>query len=79
MVVMAFRSSWFIVTETDEFIGRLRETSRLPQYLMTAMFDGAEWVAVNDMAKEGAVLKNQLEFAIVGEKKKKKLKGICGF
>jgi hypothetical protein len=42
---MALRSSWFIVTETELFIGRFRATSRLPQYLMTAMFDGAECVA----------------------------------
>lgn len=36
IVVTALRSSWFIVKDTDELIGRLREASRLPQYLMTA-------------------------------------------
>jgi hypothetical protein len=44
-VVMAFRSSWFMVTDTDELIGVLARTSRLPQYLMHAMLLGAVWVA----------------------------------
>jgi hypothetical protein len=44
-VVIALRSSWLIVTETEELMGVLARTSRLPQYLMHAMFDGAEWVA----------------------------------
>jgi len=41
IVVMAFRSSWFSVTETLLLMGVLRPTSFLPQYLMHAMFVGA--------------------------------------
>lgn len=40
--MIAFRSSWFIVTLTDELMGKLYFLSRLPQYLMTAIFEGAE-------------------------------------
>lgn len=32
-VVCVRRSSWESVTEREEFVGRLREASRLPQYL----------------------------------------------
>jgi hypothetical protein len=52
MVVNAFRSSWFRVHETLEFMGRLRSVARLPQYLMTAMLLGAEWVA--EMLRESS-------------------------
>lgn len=44
-VVIAFRSSWSIVTDTELLIGVLSATSALPQYLMTAMLDGAVCVA----------------------------------
>ena len=40
-VVHARRSSWSRVTDTDEFNGRFSFVSRLPQYLMRAMFVGA--------------------------------------
>lgn len=45
MVVIAFRSSWFMVTDTDELMGVFARTSRLPQYLMQAMLLGAVCVA----------------------------------
>lgn len=32
-VVWVLRSDWESVTEREEFVGRLREASRLPQYL----------------------------------------------
>jgi hypothetical protein len=41
IVVIAFKSSWFRVTDTELLIGVFSPTSALPQYLMQAMFVGA--------------------------------------
>ena len=53
-LVMARRSSWSKVTETDEFMGVLNALSALPQYLMHAIFVGLVTVstcksAIKDM------------------------------
>jgi hypothetical protein len=40
-VVCVFRSAWFSVADSDEFTGRISASSRLPQYLIVAMFTGA--------------------------------------
>lgn len=39
-VVTVRKSAWLIVMLTDELMGRLSLLSRLPQYLITAMFVG---------------------------------------
>eukprot|EP00052_Salpingoeca_macrocollata_P026332 m.244104 g.244104 ORF g.244104 m.244104 type:complete len:521 (-) comp22557_c1_seq6:84-1646(-) len=41
IVVLACSSAWSSVPLSDELIGRISFSSRLPQYLMTAMFTGA--------------------------------------
>jgi hypothetical protein len=76
-VVIALRSSWFIVTDTLELIGRLRETSRLPQYLMTAMLDGAEWVAAIDMVLFIAVRVNKVLWLVEPTVKNQNLTMVC--
>ena len=55
-VVHARRSSWSRVTDTDEFNGRFSFVSRLPQYLMRAMFVGALHVTDAIAARGGACL-----------------------
>ena len=51
-VVMALRSSWFRVTLTLLLMGRFSVVSRLPQYLIVAIFVGA--VRVTTRALEAA-------------------------
>jgi hypothetical protein len=53
-VVTALRSSWFSVTLTLLLMGVLAATSRLPQYLMHAMFEGAECVRWTTSVDEDA-------------------------
>jgi len=40
-VVVVFNWSWCKVTLREELMGRIRSSSRFPQYLMTAMLTGA--------------------------------------
>lgn len=40
-VVWVRRSAWERVMEREELVGRFRDGSRLPQYLMTAILTGA--------------------------------------
>eukprot|EP00475_Leptophrys_vorax_P022469 TRINITY_DN3061_c1_g1_i5.p1 TRINITY_DN3061_c1_g1~~TRINITY_DN3061_c1_g1_i5.p1 ORF type:complete len:108 (+),score=17.34 TRINITY_DN3061_c1_g1_i5:205-528(+) len=41
MMVLDLNESICIVRDKDELTGRMRSSSRLPQYLITAMFTGA--------------------------------------
>ena len=45
-VVTARKSAWSRVTETEELIGVFMTASALPQYLIQAMFVGAETVTM---------------------------------
>lgn len=63
-VVVVQRSSWFIVTLTDELSGRLCFASRFPQYFITAMLDGEEKVTECKAAILITAYSNKMHFCL---------------
>ena len=51
MRVLAIMEAGWLVPERAELMGSIRRSSRLPQYLMTAMLTGAVQVTVTDSVK----------------------------